>query len=262
MLKLLGLLLVTPPQLSNARLRCEFGPRGLVALTDVARHAVYRLTRDEFRLTINGTSYDSRGLPEPTSTTFRTSVTYRWAAGPYRVHVIYELRPGWGFVSKQLFVTGGGAAGYHVDDVTVLDAALADTVHDAYVPHSQHTSLGTADYGGTLRFAGSRGLLAVVQNPFLEFRRDANTFAVRYQPDMDWRAEYGPFTSDPGLLAPVRLAGRFVPARMLPEWPLGPADPTPGMDRGEGEAITGMGRAFLVIPPETPVTNLGSWQRV
>src|SRR5436305_7267455 len=124
MIKRLGLLLALPPQLSNARLPCEFGPRGLVALTDVARQAVYRLTRDEFRLTISGTAYDSRGLPAPAATASRATVTYRWAAGPYRVDVVYELRPGWGFVSKQIFVTGAG--GYHVDEVTVFDAALAD----------------------------------------------------------------------------------------------------------------------------------------
>src|SRR5439155_849831 len=135
MLVLLGLLLVTPPRLANARLRAEFGPRGLVALTDAARHTVYRLTPDEFVITL----------------------------------------------------------------------------------------------GGALRFAGGRGLLAVVQNPFLEFRRDGNAFAIRYQPDMDWRAEYGPFASDRGMLAPVRLSGRTIPARMLPEWRLGPSDSTPGM---------------------------------
>src|SRR5216117_4031633 len=111
-------LLATPPQLSNARLRCEFGLRGLVALTDVARHAVYRLTRDEFRLTISGTAYDARELPAPAATASRTTVTYRWTAGAYRVDVVYELRPGWGFVSKQIFVAGAG--GYHVDGVTVL----------------------------------------------------------------------------------------------------------------------------------------------
>ena len=259
MLALLGVLLATPPPLSNTRLRCEFGPRGLVALTDVARHAVYRLTRDEFRITIGGTSYDSRGLPGPASTTSRTSVTYSWAVGPYHVDVVYELRPGWGFVSKQLFVTGGGAGGYHVDDVTVLDAALADPIRDAYVPRSQHTSLGTADYGGALRFAGTRGLLAVVQNPFLEFHRDGNAFSIRYQPDMDWRAEYGPFASDRGLLAPVRHAGRSVPARLLPEWRLGPADTTPGMDEAEVETFTAMVRAFLIHPPAHPLNIFVGW---
>src|SRR2546426_1092167 len=114
-------------------------------------------------------------------------------------------------------VRAGAAGGYHVDAVTLLDAELVATIRDAYVPGSHHASLGTGDYGGALRFAGNRGLLAVVQNPFLQFRRDGNAFAIRYQPGMDWRAEYGPFRSDRGLLAPVRRSGRYVPARMLPE---------------------------------------------
>src|SRR2546430_4203226 len=60
MLVLLGLLQTTPPPLTNARVRAEFGPLGLVALTDFAQHAVYRLTRDAFSLTIGG-----RGLGNP-----------------------------------------------------------------------------------------------------------------------------------------------------------------------------------------------------
>jgi len=259
MLVLVGLLQATPPPLANARVRAEFGPRGLVALTDVAQHAVYRLIRDGFSLSIGGTRYHSQGLPAPTATASRATVTFRWTAGPYRVDVVYELRAGWGFVSKQLCVTGGGAGGYHVDDVTLLDAELVDTIRDAYVPGSHHASLGTGDYGGALRFAGNRGLLAVVQNPFLQFRRDGNAFAIRYQPGMDWRAEYGPFRSDRGLLAPVRRSGRYVPARMLPEWRLGPADTTPGMDDAEVAAFTEMVRAFLVHPPAHPLNIFVGW---
>ena len=257
MLVLLGLLFITPPRLANAHVRAEFGARGLVALTDVAQHAVYRLTRDAFRLTIGGTSYVSAGLPAPTVTAARTTVTYRWIAAPYRVDVVYKLRPEWGFVSKQIFVTGSSS--YHVDDVTVLDAALADSIRDAYVPRSPHPNLGTGDYGAALRFRGNRGLLAVVQNPFLEVRHDGNAFAIRYQPDMDWRAEYGPFASDRGLLAPVRLSGRYIPARMLPEWRLGPLDPTPGMDEAEVEAFTVMVRAFLIHPPAHPLNIFVGW---
>src|SRR5438093_13354396 len=115
MLVLLGLLQTTPPPLTNARVRAEFGPLGLVALTDVAQHAVYRLTRDAFSLTIGGTSYDSPGLPKPSTSASRTAVTYRWTAGPYRVDVVYELRPEWEFVSKQLRVRGASAGGQHVD---------------------------------------------------------------------------------------------------------------------------------------------------
>ncbi len=238
-------------------MRAEFGPRGLVALTAVARHAVYRLTRDAFRLTIDGTSYVSAGLPAPSVTAARTTVTYHWIAAPHRVDVVYELRPEWGFISKQIFVTGSSS--YHVDDVTVFDAALGDTIREAYVPRSPHTTLGTGDYGAALRLRGSRGLLAVVQNPFLEVRRDGSTFAIRYQPDMDWRAEYGPFSSDRGLLAPVRRSGHYVPAHMLPEWRLGAPDPTPGMDEAEVEAFTEMVRAFLIHPRAHPLNIFVGW---
>src|SRR5947207_10106189 len=261
MLVLLGLLLVTPPRLANTRLRAEFGPRGLVALTDVARHTVYRLTRDVFVITLGGVRYDSRSLPTPqlTSHNAQRIVVFYWTAAPYRIDVVYELRSEWGFVSKQIFVTGGGGAVYHVDDVIVFDAALVDTIRNAYVPGSHRATLGTGDYGGALRFAGGRGLLAVVQNPFLEFRRDGTAFAIRYQPDMDWRAEYGPFASDRGLLAPVRLSGRTIPARMLPEWRLGPPATTPGLDEAEVEALTEMVRAFLIHPPAHPLNIFVGW---
>src|SRR2546421_13124349 len=136
MLVLLGLLQTTPPPLANARVRAEFGPLGLVALTDVAQHAVYRLTRDAFSLTISGTSYDSPGLPKPSTSASRTAVTYRWTAGPYRVDVVYELRPEWGFVSKQLLVTGGSAGGYLLGGGTVGHVPLAHTLPRASLPRS------------------------------------------------------------------------------------------------------------------------------
>src|SRR5947208_740548 len=76
---------------------------------------------------------------------------------------------------------------------------------------------------------------------------------------MDWRAAYGRVASDRGLLAPVRRFGRSVPARMLPEWRLGPADTTPGMDQAEVEAFTAMVRAFLIHPPAHPLNIFVGW---
>ena len=85
MLVLLGLLQVAPPSIANAQLRAEFGPRGLVALSDVAQHAVYRLTRDAFRLTIGGTSYVSAGLPAPTVTAVPLILTEPMPSGDVTV---------------------------------------------------------------------------------------------------------------------------------------------------------------------------------
>src|SRR2546426_11235602 len=82
MLVLLGLLQATPPPLANARVRAEFGPRGLVALTDVAQHAVYRLIRDGFSLSIGGARDHNQGLPAPAAPPSPAPRTLPWAAGP------------------------------------------------------------------------------------------------------------------------------------------------------------------------------------
>src|SRR2546425_8862862 len=92
MLVLVGLLQATPPPLANARVRAEFGPRGLVALTDVAQHAVYRLIRDGFSLSIGGARDHSQGLPAPAAPASRATVTFPWTAGPHRAGVVFELR--------------------------------------------------------------------------------------------------------------------------------------------------------------------------
>src|SRR2546422_11306746 len=46
---------------------------------------------------------------------------------------------------------------------------------------------------------------------------------------------------------------------MLPEWRLGPADTTPGMDDAEVAAFTEMVRAFLVHPPAHPLNIFVGW---
>src|SRR2546425_5911662 len=249
---------LTAPILSNTRIRAEFGARGLVSLADLPRGGVYHFTRDEFGIVLGGTRYESAELATPTRRTERDKVTYAWIAGAYRLEVVYELRRDWGFVSKQLLVTVAPAGTFRVNEVTVFDATLGDSVRDVYVPGSRRANLGTGDYGGALRFAGGRGLLAVVQNPFLHFELTGNTFSTGYQPDMDWTMAYGSFAADRGLLAPYGLSGRVLPARMLPEWKLGPADAPPGMDEVEVEAFTGLVRAFLITPPR-PVKIFVGW---
>src|SRR2546421_12513300 len=84
MLVLLGLLQTTPPPLANARVRAEFGPLGLVALTDVAQHAVYRLTRDAFSLTIGGARYDKPRRPQPPTSAPPPPRAHRRTGGAHR----------------------------------------------------------------------------------------------------------------------------------------------------------------------------------
>ena len=171
-----------------------------------------------------------------------------------------ELQAGWSFLSKQISVVSAPAASYRVDDLQVFNARLGEPVLDVYVPKSSRPNLGTGDYGAAIRLADNRGFLAVVQNPFLEFTRDGDRFSIRYKPEMEWRADYGPFQSDRGLLGPYRMTGRVQPDRMVPEWRLDPSQPPgPGMDEGEIAAFTNMVRSFLLYKPEKPLKLMVGW---
>src|SRR5512134_525161 len=104
------------PALVNAVMRAEFGPRGLAALRDVELDHVFRITGDEFSITLSGQTFDSAKLAPPKRTATPDRVTYAWTAGPHVLNVTYELQPGWRFISKQISVASTAAASFRVDD--------------------------------------------------------------------------------------------------------------------------------------------------
>ena len=246
------------PMLANAFLEADFGPRGLTRVLNRSLHDVREFARDEFRVSIDGHTYDSRTLDAPAHQRAPDSVAYAWVAGPYRVRVTYELRAGWQFLTKRLSITAS-TAGFHVDSVTVWHDSLTRAPTDVYVVKSSHERLGPQDYAAALRFSGDRGMLAVVQNPFLRVSAGGGAFAVSYSPDMDWRSSYGPFESDRGLLAVYRLTGRRLPDRMRPEWAQDSVPVQPGLDLAERDAFTNMVRAFLIEPPAKPIDVFVGW---
>lgn len=252
--------------LRNQRLTASFGARGLVALEFAGRRVV--VSGDEFGVSINGQGHESASLPAPTRLLSKDKVTYTWAAGDYRVNVVYELQPAWGFVSKQLSVSSPNQAAFRVDEVTVFRGTLGEPIAGRYVPKSARATLGTGDYGVCLRLHDRRGLLVLVQNPFLEVSPDAGAaetgpgesraFGLRYKPELEWRSADGPFVADRGLIGPYRATGRTLPARMQPEWSLA-GDAAPGMDEAEVAAFTEMVRAFMMAKPARPVNVLVPW---
>lgn len=246
-------------ELSNSRIRAELGPRGLLALTDVAAARAYRLQHDNFSVVVDGRLIRSAELSAPTRTSEPGSVTYAWTAGPYRLDVVYELEPGWGFLSKQILVARPSGDALRVDSVTVFEAELARAPAEVYVPRTRYPNLGTADYGGALRFADGHGLLVVVQNPFLEFRHEDGSFSIGYAPAMEWHEAHGPFPADRGLLAPYRLSGRRLPGQVVPEWRMAPPDSGRTVDRAEIAAFTELVRAFLLYRPAEPVDVYVAW---
>jgi hypothetical protein len=248
------------PTLVNGRISALFGDRGLTALTDVRIGRTYRFKDDGFRLTIDGQAIESASLKSPKQDGNKERFAYKWTAGGYEIDVVYELRPDWEFISKQILIAKAPSASYRVNDVQVVRAQLVEPVASSYTPVSSHPNLGIGDYGVFLRFQDKRGLLATVQNPFLRTQVNAAQVNVGYAPEIEWRTEYGSFASDRGLLAPYHLSGRVLPAKMVPEWALPPDDtPAPGMDQAEIAAFTDLVRAFLLYRPAAPLNVMVGW---
>ena len=261
-----------PAMLRNDRLVAHFGPRGLTAIDWGTSH--FAFPADDFSLSIGGESFDSQVLAAPARTVAKERVTYAWAAEGFRIVVTYDLQPGWSFVSKQLSVTSDRgrlqpAPAARFDNVTVLRGAVGGSLSGTYILKGARPNLGTADYGVCLRIDQQRGLLAVVQNPFLqvEVRKPvpfgkagmSQSFAMAYKPDVEWSFADGPFVTDRALIGPYRPTGRTLPAKMLPEWNMGPNDSGPGMDEAEIAAFTEMVRAFVLAKPSRPVNVLVPW---
>lgn len=240
--------------LSNGIVKAEFGDRGLTSLSDA--DGVFRFANDLFAIELNGQTYE----PAPTGQSATAdTVTYRYEAGPFQLEMVYELRPGWHFLSKQLLIRSGPAGKFHIDQVALFRDAVRDPVDGAYVIDRARPALGVKHYGAFLHFPQSRGLLVTAQNPFLTFEHRGRDFSLSYRPQMDWDFAWGPFTSDRGLLAPYKLSGRRQPETMLPEWHLGPNSSPPGLDESEVDAFTGLIRAFLLYKPERPVNMMVGW---
>ena len=245
--------------LANGRVSAQFNSRGLSTLTDSATHSTFRFDKDEFSVTLGGRRYDSASLGPPARKNEDDRVTFSYAADPYQIDVVYELRPTGRFVTKRLVIRGASPGRFMLDEITVLHEVMADRVRDSAVVQRARENLGTGDYGGFLHFDKLRGLLVTAQNPFLSFRRDAQGFSLSYLPAMEWDMAWGPFESDPGLLAPYELSGRTLPDKMLPEWHLGPIDPTPGLDETEVAAFTDAVRASLLYKPANPLNIMVGW---
>ena len=249
-----------PATLANGRISVLFGDRGIVSIADVKIGRTFRLREDHFKVTIDGKTFDSATLDEPRQDVEKERLTYHWKSGNVQIDVSYELKPEWQFVSKQVSIVRAATPVFRVDEVQVFRARFAEPIAASFVPKSMRPNLGTGDYGISLRMADKRGLLAVVQNPFLATSVEADGFSVGYKPDIAWRSETGAFASDRGLLVPFRLSGRVLPARMVPEWSLGPSEAVPpGMDEAEIAAFTDLVRSFLLYRPSKPLNVMVGW---
>jgi len=251
-----------PPKLDNGIISAEFGPTGMVRITNAASRWSVALAEAPVTLVLDGERISPPALKLTGSERRETSIAYSYQAGDRRLEAVYELKPGWHFVSKRLVLTLPAGATCRVGNVEVLRAKIASPVareHRASRP-SGAVFLRLGDKGQT----PTNGLFLVLQNPFLTWQRKERQVAMSYTADMKWRAEYGPFESDRVCLGPYALGGVRLPLRGPGEWKYVPNpetyfDDKPFLDWAETDALTRCVAAFVMRPVQRSVKVHIGW---
>ena len=251
--------------LTNDHLRAVFLGDGLRTLLD--KHSGRKLTFEDhgFTVVVDGRPYGPRQFSKYELSIGREALTYTYDAGTFKIKLVYELKPGWRFLSKQLFLEPVGPAPIRVREVRAFDAALD-------VAPREELRLSEGRFGLVLRFmdekADSRrpsfGAFLLYQNPYNQWMRQDRLLQGHYLPDMDWRPEYGSFPADRLCLGMIELSGRRVPAKSVPEWMLVPdydkyRAENPTIDTAESDALVECVRAFLLYRPEKSIRVHVPW---
>ncbi len=240
--------------LDNGRVRALFNDRGLVSIAAPGTDRTLNVSADPSAVTIDGALISISGLGPAEIEMTPAKVAYRYYQDPFTFDVVYELKPAWDFLAKQIVVTSARRQAFRVNEVRALDTRLGR-------PVIEELRLKGGAFGTLCRFAGedaSAGaawsLFVMLQNPFLSWTRDGAAVSASYAPDMDWSRDLGPFVSDRLCLGLIELSGRRFPAQAVPEWAY-VADldrllrGSPSIDAEEVEALTACVRSFLLYYP-------------
>jgi len=240
--------------LENGRLRAEFNDRGLVSLADLRTGRKITLSADPSSLTINGERMAVDSLGPAEVETKPAKLTFRYNKDPYTVDVTYELRPGWGFLTKQVVLASAVSSSFRVQEVLALATTLG-------LPVLDELRLAEGRWGSLLRFGGevasagpAWGMFVLYQNPFMAWKRDGSSVSASYAPDMDWNPDDGPFAADRLCLGLTELGGPRFPAKAVPEWKFVPdygklLAEVATIDANEVNALTDCVRSFLLYYP-------------
>ncbi|HKJ33251.1 MAG TPA: hypothetical protein VKA34_15555, partial [Balneolales bacterium] len=249
-------------KLQNKYVRAYFTSEGLTKLTDRGLHKSYSFQYDKFSITLNGHKINRQSLQLASIHERKNQLVYTYTNPDYTITSIYQIKPGWHFISKQLKIVAKGKSGYTVNRVNVLQEQLANKVNSDYIARALHQNLGPKDYGIFLRFKDQTGMFALVQNPFLNIHRSGNSFNITYKADMKWKTSYGEFFSDRACLGTYKLSGVSVPVDMLPEWKWTDGkipDKGPQEDKAEIHAFTDCVSKFIVDHNPKPINVNVGW---
>lgn len=240
--------------LDNGRLRAEFDDHGLVSIGAPKTGRTVTFSADPSSVTLDGTAVaiDRLGPAEIEMTPAK--IAYRYARDPYTFDVVYELKPAWHFLTKQIVVTSARGRVFRVNEVRPLATALGR-------PVAEELKLRDGAFGSICRFHGTDAAAGpawsaffMLQNPFMAWSRDGSDVSVSYAPDLEWSRDLGAFASDRLCIGLVELTGTRFPAKAVPEWSFVPdyaklLSASPSIDVAESSALVECVRAFLLYYP-------------
>jgi hypothetical protein len=244
--------------LDNGRIRAEFNDRGLVSIGAPKAGRTLAISADPSSVTIDGALLLIGSLGPAEIEMTPAKVAYRYARDPYTFDVIYELKPAWDFLTKQIIVTSARTNVFHVDNVRPLETTLGR-------PVVEELKLRDGSFGAVCRFPAAEAparpawsVFFMFQNPFMTWTRDGFAVSASYSPDMDWSRDYGPFATDRLCIGLVELSGTRFPAKAIPEWTFVPdydrlLAGSPSIDANESNALVDCVRSFLLYYPAQSV---------
>jgi len=240
--------------LDNGRIRAAFNDRGLVSLGTPQTGRTLAFSADPSSVTIDGTAVDIGGLGPAEIEMTPARIGYRYARDPFTFDVVYELKPNWDFLTKQIVVTSARSRVFRVNEVRPLASTLGQ-------PVIEELKLKDGAFGAVCRFpAGDASagpawsVFFLLQNPYMIWTRDGAAISVSYAPDMDWSRDFGAFASDRLCIGVTVLSGTRFPAKAVPEWTF-VADygkllrESPSIDVAEANALVECVRSFLLYYP-------------
>ena len=252
--------------LENEVLRVEFDDQGLTALHDKTLGKTLAFAGDHFSIIVEHQLINSKHLKARQHTRTPDSLTYTFREGASDIQVVYALKPGWRFLTKQIRFTSRKDAIYTVGHVTVFQGRLNTPVKEVYVAdygEKFEKSRGVKALAGFTRMDETWGGMFLVQNPFMDWQCDNGAIAMDYCADMKWDQAWGVFESDRACIGTCDLTGQMSPGTMThrPPWTMEPqwAQSEKAIDMGEVHAVIECVREFLLYKPKQSVKIHVPW---
>lgn len=239
--------------LANEFIEVRLDRQGLTGLTDKVHGHTVALRGDACSLSVDDYTLSTAHRDPVRVEKQSHSFAYIYAIGGRTLKVVYELRPGWRFVTKQLiFDLEAPTSAVQVRHADVMSVALRSAVVET-------VAIAKGARGVFLRLKeetsrGGYGVLLTLQNPMIGWQWEQGAAALSYAPDMEWKGSYGPFESDRAIIAPFELSGVAYRFDSLPEWQYYPDAATARhaghkLDMAEIDCFAGCVRPWMIAPP-------------